>query len=74
MKIYIKDTLEHVGESVVIVGWINSARDHGKVVFLDIRDSSGLIQTVLIDNMLLEHSRLAPETLVKITGLVKKRP
>ncbi len=39
-------TLKNVGDTVVLCGWANSSRDHGGIIFIDLRDKSGLIQLV----------------------------
>lgn len=41
------ETTKRVGEKVTLFGWVNSRRDHGKVVFIDLRDRSGLVQVVI---------------------------
>lgn len=58
-----------VGQKVILFGWINTVRDHGKITFYDLRDVSGIIQTVAK-----ERFDVSQEDVVKIEGLVKKRP
>ena len=66
----ILDTLKAVGESVTIKGWVHVRRDHGKIVFLDVRDRSGMIQVV--GSEVTKDAR--PQSVVYITGTVQKRP
>ncbi|KKW05267.1 MAG: Aspartyl-tRNA synthetase, partial [Candidatus Kaiserbacteria bacterium GW2011_GWC2_49_12] len=47
-RIYIGDLREHIGESVLIKGWISVRRDQGKLVFFDVRDRSGSVQAVVL--------------------------
>ncbi|MEY2701720.1 MAG: aspartyl-tRNA synthetase, aspartyl-tRNA synthetase, partial [Bacteroidota bacterium] len=46
-RIYIKDLAQKVGEEVIIKGWVNVRRDQGKMIFLDFRDVTGLVQGVI---------------------------
>ncbi len=64
------DTTKKIGQKVKICGWVNSRRDHGKLVFLDLRDRTGLVQVV--GGASLSDAR--PESVLEITGLVKNRP
>ncbi|MDO8488465.1 MAG: aspartate--tRNA(Asn) ligase [bacterium] len=64
------ETVAKIGEQVLIKGWVNARRDHGKIVFVDIRDRSGVVQVVGKTDL----GDLRPEDVVYITGLVKKRP
>lgn len=66
----VAQTTDSVGQKVLLKGWVNTQRDHGKIIFLDLRDRSGLVQVVCG----LEAKDLRPEFVVSITGTVKKRP
>jgi len=65
----VKETTEKVGQKVLLQGWVDSIRDHGKIVFLDLRDRSGIVQCVGQD-----FPRVTPESVVEIKGSVSKRP
>lgn len=69
-KLFIEETVQKVGEEVELYGWVHSKRDHKKVIFIDLRDRTGLIQVVGNESF----RELSPEDVVKITGLVKQRP
>jgi nondiscriminating aspartyl-tRNA synthetase len=66
-----KDTVQKIGDTVLLQGWVNTRRDHGKIVFIDLRDRTGLIQVVLSPEL---AGELHSEDVVAITGLVKARP
>lgn len=67
----ISETPDKVGEKVVVKGWVNNIRDHGQLVFIDLRDSSGVIQIVLNDPQ--KYRRLAREWVISVQGTVAKR-
>jgi aspartyl-tRNA synthetase len=66
---------ENAGQTVTLTGWVARRRDHGGVIFIDLRDSSGLAQVVFRDEEVaaLAH-RLRAEYCVQVTGLVEQRP
>ena len=63
---------EHADETVVLAGWVARRRDHGGVVFLDLRDASGVVQVVVREDELAHDLR--SEYCVKVTGTVRIRP
>ena len=66
---------EHVGEAVTIAGWVNAHRDHGGVLFVDVRDASGVVQVVCEEQAVSEIAhRVRDEWCVKVTGAVRMRP
>ena len=69
----IADAPKLIGETIKVDGWISSCRDHGKIIFIDLRDRSGSIQAVGSKGMEGVDS-LRPEWVVEIVGLVKSRP
>lgn len=74
-KVDIATLPESIDKEMHFEGWVDSIRDHGKVIFLDVRDRSGIVQVVAFSKELLEvASSLSPEDLIKITGTVQKRP
>ncbi len=70
-------TEKFIGETVEICGWVNRRRDHGGVIFIDLRDRSGLVQVVYdpdIEDMFKMAEQVRNEFVLKITGLVRARP
>ena len=67
---------EHIDQQVTLCGWVDRRRDHGGVIFLDVRDRDGIVQ-VVFDPDVGEHFQRADkvrgEYVVKITGLVRAR-
>ena len=57
-----------VGKKVTVSGWIENIRDHGGVLFLDLRDNTETLQTVSNDDSLFVG--LAKESVVKLTGTI----
>lgn len=65
------ETVSQIGQTVTLKGWVNSRRDHGKIVFIDLRDRTGVIQAVLSQEL---AGEIHNEDVIKITGEVKNRP
>ncbi|AKK06051.1 aspartyl-tRNA synthetase [Corynebacterium mustelae] len=66
---------ETAGQSVTLTGWVSRRRDHGGVIFIDLRDSSGIAQVVFRDNAVAEEAHhLRSEFCLKVTGTVELRP
>jgi len=77
MRILSKDTLDNIDEKIVLSGWIDSRRDHGKLIFIDLRDREGLTQVVFnakSEELWEKANKLRPEWVVEIKGKVSKRP
>lgn len=77
MRTYIKDLKNFIGEEVSISGWVNVRRDQGKLVFMDMRDMSGIVQCVILPN----HTEameavkdVRTEWVLQISGIINKRP
>jgi aspartyl-tRNA synthetase len=67
---------EHAGTSVTLTGWVARRRDHGGVAFVDLRDSTGLVQVVVRDEMLAASDAhdLRNEFCIQVRGEVSLRP
>lgn len=78
MRTLTKDIINKVGEKVVLMGWVAARRDHGKLIFIDVRDRSGLLQVVFNPQVSAEAHELATtlksEDVVAIKGKVNARP
>ncbi len=69
--------VSHVGEKVEVVGWVHRRRDHGGVIFLDIRDRTGIVQVVFdpdTEESFATADRVRNEYVLKMTGRVRPRP
>jgi len=73
MRTVIGDIIEKEGQQIELCGWVHARRDHGKLVFIDLRDRSGFVQ-VVFGPEIVNASELRLEYVVKIKGEVKKRP
>ena len=73
----ILDIVSKVGEPVMVAGWVLSRRDHGKLIFLDVRDATGVVQVVVSgknESAYEVANQLREEWVVTIEGTVKERP
>jgi len=71
------DTTKKVGQKVTLYGFINTRRDHGKIIFLDLRDASGIVQVVATPKAEAAYkvaTKLGAEDVIKIIGVVNRRP
>lgn len=66
----IRETLEKINQEVLLKSWVSGRRDHGKLVFLDLGDRSGVIQAVGSGGM----ENLHNEDVIQVVGVVRKRP
>ncbi len=77
-RILTKETNKKVGEKIKLAGWVQSIRSHGKIIFFDLRDCSGVAQIVFTsqDNPTLysQAKEVKPEWVVEIEGEVRERP
>jgi aspartyl-tRNA synthetase len=72
----IQDTLKKIGKKVTVSGWVHVRRNMGKIIFIDLRDRSGLLQIVFLPTnkeLLKQADELRPEFVVQISGTVQKR-
>jgi aspartyl-tRNA synthetase len=76
-RTYIKELTGKVGEEVTIAGWVDVRRDHGKLIFIDLRDMSGKVQMVALPSHKEAHevaTKMRPEWVIEVSGKVNKRP
>jgi len=75
-RTYIKDLSGKSGETVLIKGWVNVRRDQGKMIFLDFRDMTGVVQGVILpaSSAMEAGKKLRQEFVVAVEGKVNERP
>ena len=62
---------EHIGQKVTLTGWLQTVRDHGGVLFVDLRDHYGVTQIVVHDDSMIQG--MSKETVISVEGTVTKR-
>lgn len=69
---------DHVGQNVILAGWVHRRRDHGGLIFIDLRDKEGIVQVVFNPETSEKAHEIASELrieyVIKVTGRVAKRP
>ncbi|MFZ2187891.1 MAG: aspartate--tRNA ligase [Candidatus Moraniibacteriota bacterium] len=75
-RVLISETLGHIGETVKLSGWVDVRRDHGKLIFLDLRDMSGKVQMVVLPHhpeAQAAAQALRSEWVIEVVGNVNPR-
>ena len=79
-RTYIKDTLNQIGQTVLLKGWVNNTRDHGQILFIDLRDWTGTIQLVVNNSSDFQSNLqkkygtpLGKEWVLEVEGTIKNR-
>jgi len=76
-RVYTKNLGDHIDKKVTIAGWVDVRRDHGKLIFIDLRDRAGIVQIVTSPKQEKAYGTLkkvGPEWVLEVSGVVKKRP
>lgn len=74
---FIADISQKIGEKVIVAGWVHARRDMGKIIFIDLRDRTGVLQVVFLPNnkeILDIANTLRAEFVVRIHGTINERP
>lgn len=76
-RVLSSEVSKYVGKKITMAGWVHVRRDHGKLIFIDLRDREGLTQLVFLPNHKEAHEQahqLRSEYVIQIIGRVNKRP
>ena len=76
-RFLISQTSKHIGEKVKVAGWVNVRRAHGKILFIDLRDKSGVLQCVFVPSNAEAYNaaqEIRTEWVVELVGQIVKRP
>lgn len=76
-RMLISETPQHIGETVKLSGWVHIRRDHGKLIFVDLRDRSGVVQMIIVPDHSAAYEaakEIRNEFVIEVEGLIKSRP
>lgn len=75
-RTYISDLSKHIGSEVLVEGWVHVRRNQGKMIFFELRDSSGVAQSIILPKSpALEKAKdIKEEYVVRASGIVRERP
>jgi aspartyl-tRNA synthetase len=77
MRTLTKDAPEKIGEKILLMGWVAARRNHGKLIFIDLRDRWGIVQVLFTPHdteLLHKADQMRQEWVIAIEGAVKERP
>ncbi len=72
-----KETVKYINGEVKVAGWVNKIRSHGKIIFCDLRDITGILQLVFTQKnkeLYKTAQKLRPEWVIEVSGKINKRP
>lgn len=76
-RTYTKNIINKENQSITLMGWVDVRRDHGKLLFVDLRDRTGIAQVVFMvkdEELYAKANELRSEWVIQIMGIVQKRP
>ena len=76
-RILVSEISNFLGQDVKLSGWVNVRRDHGKLIFIDLRDRTGVVQMIVIpdqEDAYKAAKEVRSEYVIEVEGLVKERP
>lgn len=76
-RILISETPKYLNKEVMVCGWVKAVRSHGKIIFVDLRDRSGILQLVFTpkeEKLYPIAQKLRPEWVISVKGKIKERP
>jgi aspartyl-tRNA synthetase len=75
-RIYIKNSIDKIDEEIILKGWVDNRRDHGKLIFIDLKDMTGIVQVVFLpDSSAYQKAKeLRDNWVISLKGKVNKRP
>ena len=77
MRILSNEILNKAGEEIELAGWVDARRDHGKLIFIDLRDRGGVVQLVFTakdEKLRRLADEIRPEWVIRVNGKVVERP